>query len=82
MLLCMRTTLEIPDDLFRRAKTRAASEGAPLREIVEAGLRLYLAGRARPRNYKLRWRTERGRLLPGVRLDDRDALLERMEGRA
>jgi len=82
MLVCMRTTLEIPDDLFRRAKTRAANEGAPLREIVEAALRLYLAGRTRPAHFKFRWRTERGRLLPGVRLDDRDALFELMEGRA
>ena len=82
MLLCMRTTLEIPDELFRQAKNRAADEGAPLRQVVEAALRLYLAKRTRRSGYKLRWRTESGRLLPGVRLDDRDALFEIMEGRA
>jgi hypothetical protein len=82
MLLCVRTTLEIPDELFRRAKKRAADEDAPFRHVVEAALRLYLAGRTRRANYKLRWRTEQGRLLPGVRLDDRDALFELMEGRS
>jgi hypothetical protein len=50
--------------------------------VVETALRLYLAGRTRRANYKLRWRTEQGRLLPGVRLDDRDALFELMEGRS
>ncbi len=82
MLLCVRTTLEIPDELFRRAKKRAADEDAPFRHVVETALRLYLAGRTRRANYKLRWRTEQGRLLPGVRLDDRDALFELMEGRS
>jgi len=82
MLLCMRTTLELPDELFRRAKKRAADEGAPLRQVVEEALQLYLARRVRRSGYKLRWRTEHGRLFPGVRLEDRDALFEIMEGRA
>lgn len=74
--------MDIPDELFRQAKRRAGEEGAHLRDVVEAALRLYLGGRAPRKGYRLRWRTERGRLLPGVRLDDRDALLEVMEGRA
>jgi len=78
----MRTTLEIPDELFRQAKKRAADEGAPLRQVVEAALRLYLTRRTRRSGYKLRWRAEHGRLLPGVRLDDRDTLLDIMEGRS
>lgn len=30
----MKTTLEIPDSLFRRAKARAAERGIPLRQFV------------------------------------------------
>lgn len=30
----MKTTLEIPDELFRRAKAQAASRGIPLRQFV------------------------------------------------
>ncbi len=30
----MKTTLEIPDVLFRRAKSAAAEQGVPLRELV------------------------------------------------
>ena len=30
----MKTTLEIPDSLFRRAKSAAAERGIPLREFV------------------------------------------------
>ena len=69
----MRTTLDINDELLRQAKKRAADERRALRRVVEAALTLYLAKRPRRTSYKLRWRTETGRLLPGVRLDDRDA---------
>ena len=30
----MKTTLEIPDTVFRRAKSRAAAKGMPLRQFV------------------------------------------------
>ena len=30
----MKTTLEIPDAVFRRAKSRAAEQGIPLRQFV------------------------------------------------
>lgn len=78
----MRTTLDINDQLLRQAKKRAADEGTALRQVVETALCLYLQRRPRTAGYKLRWRTERGRLLPGVRLDDRDALFDLMEPRA
>ena len=82
MLLRMRTTIEINDELLRRAKRRAADEGSALRQVIEAALRLYLSERSSfPTRYKLRWRTERGRIQAGVRLDDRDALFDLMEGR-
>jgi len=34
----MKTTLEIPDDLFRRAKSSAAEQGIPLRELVSEAI--------------------------------------------
>ena len=38
----MRTTLDLPDDLFRQAKARAALEGASLKDVlrryIESGL--------------------------------------------
>jgi hypothetical protein len=34
----MKTTLEIPDPLFRRAKSAAAEKGIPLRELVSEAL--------------------------------------------
>ena len=35
----MKTTLEIPDSIFRRAKSAAASRGIPLREFVAEAVR-------------------------------------------
>jgi hypothetical protein len=34
----MKTTLEIPNALFRRAKSAAAEQGIPLRELVSQAL--------------------------------------------
>jgi hypothetical protein len=81
MLVRMRTTLDIADEVLRLAKKRAADEGVPLRQIVESALRGFLAARTARRTYRLNWKTERGRLQPGVDLDDRDALFDLMDGR-
>ena len=35
----MKTTLELPDELFRSVKARAAQEGISLKEYVAAALR-------------------------------------------
>jgi len=35
----MRTSLDIPDDLFRKLKIHAAQEGVTLREIALRGIR-------------------------------------------
>lgn len=43
MLICMRTTLNLPDALAREAKARAAAEGRTLTSVVEEGLRAVLA---------------------------------------
>jgi hypothetical protein len=41
-MLAMRTTVDIPDELFRRAKSEAALRGRKLKDLVEEGLRLVL----------------------------------------
>ncbi len=81
MLLCMRTTLDINDEILREAKRRASLEKTTLRAVVEAALRHFLGRPRRRSSYSLSWPTDRGRLRPGVRLDDRDALFDLMDGR-
>ena len=34
----MRTTLDIPDETYRRLKIKAANEGVPVRQIVLRGI--------------------------------------------
>ncbi len=49
----MKTTVELPDALFKRAKAAAALRGRKLKDMIEEGLRLVLetphGERARPR---------------------------------
>jgi predicted component of type VI protein secretion system len=40
----MKTTVEVSDDLYRRAKAEAALQGRKLKDLVEEGLRLVLEG--------------------------------------
>jgi hypothetical protein len=79
--LHLSATIVISDELFRQAKKKAADARVSLRHVIEAALRKYLGGRPSPGRYRLRWTPERGRLLPGVNLDDRDALFDLMDGR-
>jgi hypothetical protein len=81
MLLCMRTTIDLNDELLREAKRRAATEGVTLRELIERSLRTLLKTSAPRRSYRLVFKPVRGKPRPGVRLDDRDALFDLMDGR-
>ena len=38
----MKTTIELPDELYRRAKAQAALNGRKLKDLVEEGLRRVL----------------------------------------
>jgi hypothetical protein len=40
----MKTTIEVPDDLYRRAKSIAALRGRRLKDLIEEGLRLVIEG--------------------------------------
>ena len=44
----MKTTLEIPDAIFRRAKSVAAQRGIPLRELVTEAVKEKLARSREP----------------------------------
>jgi hypothetical protein len=43
MLVCMRTTINLPDALAEAAKAKAAAEGRTFTSVVEEGLRAVLA---------------------------------------
>lgn len=75
----MRTTIDINDELLRQVKRLAADENLSFKQLVERALRELVNNRSPNRgDYKLRWRTEQGRLMPGVRIEDRDSLFDRM----
>jgi len=65
----MKTTVEMPDDLYRRAKAEAALRGRRLKDLVEEGLRLVLAekqtGPQRP-TLAARMKGARGMIRSGV----------------
>jgi hypothetical protein len=81
MLLCMRTTLQIDDGLFRAAKKAAAESGRTLTAVIEDALRLTLCNGGRSatsEKFELPV-FDMGEPLPGVDLDNTAALLELME---
>ena len=78
----MKTTVDLPDDLFIAAKKRAAELCQPLRALIERGLRAELAcgaGRRKQGRRTIRWVTVAGGLPPGVDVADRAAMHERIE---
>ena len=56
----MKTTLEIPDTIFRRAKSVAAERGIPLREFVTEAVKDKLA--ANPKAGAKPWVKHMGKL--------------------
>jgi len=83
MLWCMRTTIDIPDDLLIKAKRIAAESRRPLRAVIEDALREALSRRRHSsKDAPLRLPTfDGGGIQPGVDLDDTAALLDVMEAR-
>ncbi len=85
MLPHMRTTILLPDTLYRETKAAAAASGRTVTSLIEDALRERLARRAptakRPRRARLPvYRGKRG-VRAGVDLDDSAALLDVMDGR-
>ena len=78
MLICMRTTLNLPDGLMQVAKARAAQDGRTVTSLIEEGLRLVLARSQEQQPVTLpAYGSGDGAVL--VDLDDRAALAESLE---
>lgn len=58
----MKTTIEIPDPLFRRAKSRAAERGQTLKALVTEALEVALARAAAHERSEPTWMEGFGRL--------------------
>ena len=72
----MKITLNLYDEILRRAKARAADEGISLTRFVEDALRSKLMDDERKEPFKLDLVTVHGHAPPNVDISDRDALYE------
>ena len=76
---CMKTTIDLPDDLLIATKKLAAERRTTIRSLVERGLRKELgeseigAAHRRPR---IRWVTVKGGLAPGLDVAGRAGMME------
>lgn len=79
----MKTTIELPEDLFVAAKKEAAERRVTLKVLVESGLRRELAA-GRPgspgaaKRHRIRWVTVPGGVPPGVDVADRGSMYEQI----
>ena len=80
MLLCMRTTVELPPDLLIEAKKLAAELRVPLRMLIEEGLRKRLERKKRAdrRPSKIHWVTVDGGINNEFDLADREKMHNRL----
>jgi hypothetical protein len=51
----MRTTVDIPDSLYRRLKSRAASEGSSVKELILRGTQQVLKEKPRKPNRRVKF---------------------------
>jgi hypothetical protein len=82
MLLCMRTTIDLPDELMRTAKQKAAEDNTTLREIFDRALRQYLAGPQPQKPFKLKLKPlpRNKMLIPESMLESREKLFDFLDG--
>jgi hypothetical protein len=78
MLLCVRTTIDLPDELFRRLKRAAADEGIAMRDIMVRALIAYLDP-PHATAYKFDWTPVRGGWNPDLPIDSNAALIELLD---
>jgi hypothetical protein len=73
----MKTTVELPDDLFVSAKKAAAERRTTLRDLIERGLRRELATSATSaRRKRIHWVTVDGGLPADLDVADREQLAD------
>jgi hypothetical protein len=76
----MKTTLDMDEELLRKAKQQAAAAGISLRTFVEDALRARLLPQPPARSrFKLKLTVIEGDRPPAVDIADRDALYDLME---
>ena len=80
----MRTTIRLPDDLYKRVRATAATEGTTVTTFINDALLAALPRREEPRPGKPYQVTpfHGNGLRPGVDLDDNAAVLALMDGDA
>ncbi len=66
----MRTTVDIPEPLYRRLKARAASEGRSVKELILQGVQSELRGREPARRGRIRLPIVPSRRPGSVKLDN------------
>jgi len=77
----MKTTLNLDDQLVRSAKRRALEEHTTLTHLLETALRRYLTPPPRPaRPFRLNLLISDSAVIPGVDIEDRDSLYDRLDG--
>lgn len=54
MVICMKTTVEIPNSLLQEARKLAEKEGSSIKILVEEGLRRILLERKKGKQFRLR----------------------------
>jgi hypothetical protein len=77
----MKTTIDLPDDLFVAVKRRAAEDRTTVRAIVERGLRQQLRApkpARRSGGAPIKWVTVDGGLPAGLDVSDRAAMHDRL----
>lgn len=78
----MKTTLEIPDDIYRQAKIRAAHDNRKLKDLVNEGLQIVLglsqlgASRSLRRMKKAPITIRKGNKIRSLSNDEMAAILE------
>ena len=60
MVICMKTTVDIANNLLEEARKLAAREGKTIKALVEEGLRKVLTERERGKGFQLRKATFKG----------------------
>jgi len=78
----MKTTVEIPDELLREWKKRAAERGTTLKEMWVRLLNdsLHASGKKSPSKRKIRWVTGKGGLPPGLDVSNRERMYDWLRG--
>ena len=66
----MRTTIDIPDPVYRRLKTRAASEGSSAKALILRGVEQMLKERRRAQPRRVELPIVRSKRAGTVRLDN------------